>query len=29
MARGSYDKAQLHELLYQGLETELGASRST
>lgn len=24
MARASYDKAQLHELLYQGLETEIG-----
>lgn len=27
MARGSYDQAQLHELLYQGLETELGGEK--
>ena len=27
MARGSYDEAQLHELLYQGLETELGGEQ--
>lgn len=27
MARGSHDQAQLHELLYQGLETELGGEQ--
>ena len=27
MARGTYDEAQLHELLYQGLETELGGEQ--
>src|SRR5690606_30166660 len=27
MARGSYDEAQLHELLYQGIETELGGEQ--
>lgn len=27
MARGRYDDAQLHELLYQGLETELGGEQ--
>ena len=27
MARGTHDQAQLHELLYQGLETELGGEK--
>ena len=27
MARGTHDQAQLHELLYQGLETELGGEQ--